>query len=197
MLLVKELNDVFCDALSWDDEYLVFGSFWGRDTAIQELLARITLARSEGGLSQLSFDGYLPSERCKVERLKFLNPEQLNKLTGRVPKANLFGNLVHLWIFDEKVRTPDYVNRQAYLLIRPGQVDQIKDVWELVKDVCHLPLLEHWQEAIFSLLRNQGWLKMFEGYQMNLICIDIPEELFDIEISQMVTTGQLTAEQGE
>jgi len=48
MLAINEVNDVYCDALVCDEGYLVFASCWGRDTAIQELLARLTLATSEG-----------------------------------------------------------------------------------------------------------------------------------------------------
>ena len=121
MLIMNELNDVYCDALVCDDGYLVFASCWGRDTAIQELLARLTLTSSEGGLSQLSFDGYLESNIVKVENhsVKIGNPDRLDKMTGRMPKSNLFGDLVHVWLFDKKARLPDYSNRQAYLLIQP------------------------------------------------------------------------------
>jgi len=64
----------------------------------------------------------------------------------------------------------------------------------LIKDVCHLPLLEHWQEAIFSLMREHCWLKVMEGYEMNLLCITIPEDEFNVEISRMVNARVLTAE---
>jgi len=196
MLAINEVNDVYCDALVCDEGYLVFASCWGRDTAIQELLARLTLATSEGGISQLSFDGYLSSGIVRVENhpVKIGNPDRLDKITGRMPKSNLFGDLVHVWLFDKTTRTPDYVNRQAYLLLLPGQGDQVNQTWNLIKQVCHLPLLEHWQETVFSLMREQHWLKLIEGYEMNLLSINIPEEEFNDAISHKVTVGQLTVQ---
>ena len=195
MLAINEVNDVYCDALVCDEGYLVFASCWGRDTAIQELLARLTLTTSEGGISQLSFDGYLsPITRVENHSVKIGNPDRLDKMTGRMPKSNLFGDLVHVWLFDKTTRTPDYVNRQAYLLLLPGQDDQVNQTWNLIKQVCHLPLLEHWQETVFSLMREQHWLKLIEGYEMNLLCINIPEDEFNSAISQKVTAGQLSVQ---
>jgi hypothetical protein len=196
MLAINEVNDVYCDALVCDQGYLDFASCWGRDTAIQELLARLTLTTSEGGISQLSFDGYLSSGLVRVENhpVKIGNPDRLDKMTGRMPKSNLFGDLVHVWLFDKTVRTPDYVNRQAYLLLLPGQDDQDSQTWSLIKQVCHLPLLDHWQEVVFSLMREQRWLKLIEGYEMNLLCINIPEEEFNVAISHKVSAGQLTVQ---
>jgi len=195
MLAINEVNDVYCDALVCDEDYLVFASCWGRDTAIQELLARLTLTTSEGGISQLSFDGYLSSmTRVENHPVKIGNPDRLDKMTGRMPKSNLFGDLVHVWLFDKTTRTPDYVNRQGYLLVLPGQDDQVNQTWNLIKQVCHLPLLEHWQETIFSLMREQHWLKLIEGYEMNLLSINIPEDEFNSAISQKVTAGQLSVQ---
>ncbi len=111
MLAVNEINDVYCDALVCDEGYLVFASCWGRDTAIQELLARLTLTANEGGISQLSFDGHVASEngdtsdsklRFENYPAKIGNPDRLDKMTGRMPKSNLFGDLVHVWLFDKK-----------------------------------------------------------------------------------------------
>ncbi len=195
MLAMNEVNDVYCDALVCDEGYLVFASCWGRDTAIQELLARLTLTTSDGGISQLSFDGYLsPITRVENHPVKIGNPDRLDKMTGRMPKSNLFGDLVHIWLFDKTTRTPDYVNRQAYLLLLPGQDDQANQTWSLIKQVCHLLLLEHWQETVFSLMREQNWLKLIEGYEMNLLSINIPEDEFNIAISQKVTAGQLSVQ---
>ncbi len=199
MLQMNEINDVYCDALVSDGEYLVFGSFWGRDTAVQELLARLTLSGSEGGFPHLSFDGSL-SDRVKVENytVKVGNPDRLDKLSGRMPKSNLFGDLVQVWLFDKKARTPDYVNRQAYYLAQPdlsiNPAEHDDNVWRLVKDVCHIPLLDHWQPRVLTLMREQGWLKQVEGYQINLTQLTIPEEVFEEAISDRVRWGDFTIE---
>lgn len=194
MLAINEVNDVYCDALVCDEGYLVFASCWGRDTAIQELLARLTLTGSEGGISQLSFEGHVDENSLvKFENFpaKIGNPDRLDKMTGRMPKSNLFGDLVHVWLFDKKVRLPDYVNRQAYLLLLPGLDDQNEIAWGLIKQVCHLPLLEHWQENVVDLMREQGWLKLVSGQGIDLISISIPEDEFNAEITNKVTSAQL------
>ena len=183
---INEINDVFCDALAEDDGYLVFASCWGRDTAIQELLARLSLPSSEGGIKQLTVDNNQVSEKTLRQVIKIGNPDRLDKMTGRMPKSNLFGDLVHLWLFDKKVRIPDYVNRQAYLLFQPDQQSQVNQTWSLIKQVSHLPLLDDWQEAILNLMRENRWLKVLEGYEMNLLCISLPEHEFDQAIHQMI-----------
>ena len=201
MLAVNEINDVYCDALVCDEGYLVFASCWGRDTAIQELLARLTLSAHEGGIAQLSFDGHVSSKNSDLSDghinfenypAKIGNPDRLDKMTGRMPKSNLFGDLVHIWLFDKKARQPDYVNREAYLLMQLGQDNQQEGVWNLIKQVCHLPLLEHWQSSIINLMQEQGWLKLISGHGIDVISISLPEEQFNGEISQRVTSGQLT-----
>jgi len=197
MLTMNEVNDVFCDALVCDDGYLVFASCWGRDTAIQELLARITLPASEGGISQLSFGGHVSrSSAVKFENypVKIGSPDRLDKMTGRMPKSNLFGDLVHVWLFDKKVNMPDFVNREAYLLLLPGQGSQDEMAWELVKQVCHLPLLSHWQDNMMNLMREKGWLKQCPGHGINLISIHIEEDELDVEMTRMVQQGQLKTE---
>ncbi len=201
MLAVNEINDVYCDALVCDEGYLVFASCWGRDTAIQELLARLTLTANEGGIAQLSFDGHVSSEKVDTPdtKLRFENypakignPDRLDKMTGRMPKSNLFGDLVHVWLFDKKARQPDFVNREAYLLMQLGQDNQQEGTWDLIKQVCHLPLLEHWQSSIINLMQEQGWLKLISGHGIDVISITLPEEQFDAEISQRVISGLLT-----
>ncbi|MFW5442686.1 MAG: hypothetical protein ACKE51_00035 [Methylococcaceae bacterium] len=194
MLAINEVTDVYCDALVCDDGNLVFASCWGRDTAIQELLARLTLTGSEGGISQLSFDGNVDeSSSVKFESLsaKIGNPDRLDKMTGRMPQSNLFGDLVHVWLFDKKVRQPDYVNRRAYLLVLPGVDDHDEMAWGLIRQVCHLPLLEHWRQTIIDLMREWGWLKLVSGHGIDLISISIPEDEFNAEITDKVTSAKL------
>lgn len=192
MLTLENIPGIFCDALVDDDEFLVFASFWGRDTAIQELLARLSMSSTEGGLNQLEFGSSADKTRTLI---RIGHPDRLDKLTGRMPKKNIFGDIVQVWLFDKKIRTPDRVNRQAYLLLQRGQDDQIALAWRVIKNVCHLPLLDHWQAAIMKLMREHRWLKMVEGYGgLNLISLTTPEEAFNQEICQMINDGQLTTQ---
>ncbi|MBE0437095.1 MAG: hypothetical protein IBX56_14990 [Methylomicrobium sp.] len=185
MLVIDELHDVFCDALVDDDGWLVFASCWGRDTAIQELLARLTLPDSEGGLSKLTF-----LDDAMNRTVGIGNPDRLDKMTGRMPKVNLFGDIVHLWLFDKKAATPDFVNRRAYLLLLPDQ-DDYAATWALIKSVCPLPLLDYWQEAVVNVCRRHGWLRGIKGYRINAVSIDLPDEEFGAQLGEMIRQGLL------
>ena len=185
MLVIDELHDVFCDALVDDDGWLVFASCWGRDTAIQELLARLTLPDSEGGLSKLTF-----LDDAMNRTVSIGNPDRLDKMTGRMPKANLFGDIVHLWLFDKKAVTPDFVNRRAYLLLLPDQ-DDYAATWALIKSVCPLPLLDYWQDAVVNVCRRLGWLRGIKGYRINAVSIDLPDEEFGAQLGDMIRQGLL------
>lgn len=189
MLTLDNLYGVFCDALVCDnDRQLVFVSLWGRDTAIQELLAKLTIPVREGGLRELKFTDLDDQSRMSAD---IGDPDRLDKMTGRMPKGNLFGDIVHVWLFDQRVRQPDYVNHRAYLLL-VDIVDKTGTVWELVKAVSHLPLLDHWRSQILSFLIGEGWLSELKGYHLDAIRLCIPEDEFNQLISEQVRLGALT-----
>lgn len=194
LLTLDEVHGIFCDALVNDhDDLLIFASFWGRDTAIQELLARLTLSSHEGGISQLTCS----DQRRQISRLG--NPDRLDKLTGRMPKVNIFGDMVQLMLFDKRVREPDYANQKAYWLIDNRQTPVLtslnngeNDAWHLFKSVCHLPMLDEWRDTIIALLKAENWMKIHTGFCVNVIAIDLPETEFDPKISQLIINGDLT-----
>jgi hypothetical protein len=202
MLTLDSLYGIYCDALVDDDEFLVFASLWGRDTAIQELLARLVMPSNEGGLNQLDFIDP-SSDPDAVTLIRMGNPDRLDKLTGRMPKKNIFGDIVHLWIFDKRVRNPDYSNRSVYLLNPQSQSntelsndrDEVRDqTWQLIKSVCHLPLLDLWQNSIMTLLYKKGWIQMMHGYAIDNISIHLPEAEFEELVGQMIVAGDLVLE---
>jgi hypothetical protein len=202
MLTLDSMHGIYCDALVDDDEFLVFASLWGRDTAIQELLARLVMPSNEGGLNQLEFIDQ-SNDPDTISLIRMGNPDRLDKLTGRMPKKNIFGDIVHLWIFDKRVRNPDYSNRSAYLLNPQTQLstdmsndrDEVRDQsWQLIKSVCHLPLLDMWQNSIMALLYKKGWIKMMHGYAIDNIRIHLPEAEFEELVGQMIVAGDLVLE---
>ena len=75
---------------------LLFLSVFGRDTSIQQLLASFALGAKEGGLTQFK----LQRPGAGDELVLIGDAGRLEKLTGRLPRQNLFGNLTHAWIFD-------------------------------------------------------------------------------------------------
>jgi hypothetical protein len=197
------MHGIYCDALVDDDEFLVFASLWGRDTAIQELLARLVMSSSEGGISQLKFISQ-DNEPNVRNLIRIGNPDRLDKITGRMPKKNIFGDMVHCWLFDTRVRSPDFSNRSAYLLNPHDQLnidkskihDEVREqTWQLIKAVCHIPLLDLWQNSIMNLLFKNGWIETVHGYAIDNISIHLPEEEFEAVISQMIVAGDLSLDE--
>lgn len=186
LLTLETVYGIYCDAWVDDEEMLVFASFWGRDTAIQEFLARLTLSNHENGINQLYLVGFAS------KTLRIGNPERLDKLTGRMPKTNLFGDIVQLWLFDKKVREPDFANRKAYMLIQPDHFDPVHDFWGTLKSVSHLPLLDSWQKILTDLARAKGWLKVHQGYALNALSIELPEQAWEEQLTRLIQSSALS-----
>lgn len=148
---VDECQGLFLDALVVRSGMMFFASFWGRDTACQEFLARLSVATREGGL-----DGFTAGPH----RASVGNVADLTKLTGRVPKGSIFGELVQMMIFHPLCQQPDKANRTAALLYEPNenQGPPMDRLWALIRETCPLPLLDEWQHAILDAFRAKGWL---------------------------------------
>lgn len=198
LITLFNVDGIFCDALVNDDQdSLIFASLWGRDTAIQELLARLTLSAYEGGIADLVFKDQSVSG---LKTVHLNDKNRLDKLTGRMPKANILGDMVHLMLFDKLVQVPDYANRKGYLLFdeKPKSVRQISNtnhgnqIWHTFKSICHLPMLDRWQQRIEKLLKTEGWMTCYPGFNASVIAIDLPEIAFDDIISEMIVAGELT-----
>lgn len=156
MFKIKELSDLFADACIRDEHgNLMFLSLYGRDTAIQQLYAAFYLKATEGGFDQV----HLVDETGQ-QHLAFVGQaDRLTKISGRLPKANLFGNLVHTWIYDPAVLRPDMANRAAWLLaIQEGEDDlqSVLDarIWEAYRQLSPVPLLDHWREPVVNVMAD-------------------------------------------
>ena len=93
LMPITETPGLYADAVLTDDgNNLLFLSLWGRDTAVQEFRARLSLPVHEGGLDNFHLEG-LPF-------VQIGNPERLVTDSGRTPSQLIFGSLVHLWLYD-------------------------------------------------------------------------------------------------
>lgn len=185
---IQECPALYVDACVCDEgRDLVFMSLWGRDTALQEFLARLTLGSAENGLTQFHIlqDGRsLPV---------FPNADQLEKRTTRQFRSTLFGSLVHLWLFDKRCARPDHANHVAYALLeRDAKV--AASLWPLIIETCPLPLLPHWQTPVLEVLTQLQMLKplpgaigAIRGWQLNLQLAPLEQALGDL-----IRQGQLT-----
>lgn len=152
MFKVKEVADVFVDGCVRDEAgQVLFLSCYGRDTAIQQLFAAFYLKTAEGGLDYFRL---LPSDARTEEEGELVlvgNAERLQKIAGRLPRENLFGNLAQTWIYDTVIVKPDRSNRIAWVVEPEPSADESRGtakVWEIYKLLSPVPLLDHWRDAI-------------------------------------------------
>lgn len=144
---VLECSDVFVDAALRDSAgELMFLSMYGRDTAMLHFLASFTLPVGNGGRN--FFTLVRGTER---HRIGLADPGRLDKLTGRLPRGNLFGNLTHVWLYHREGIKPDRSNRSA-LLLRFEESDEAYAMrtWSLVRELCPVPLLDRWREPLME-----------------------------------------------
>ena len=193
LMVLPEVHGVFGDAVITDaHDALVFLSLWGRDTAIQELLARLSVSEREGGLEQLSLTG---AGRVQAQ-IRMINIDRYGKLTGRMPKDNLFGAVTQLWLYDHLVTEPDQVNRRAIMLHQDSSQERESRLWQLVRQTCHLPLLDHWSKTILTAFRQEGWIQGLPGIGLNGTTIDLGSEDVELIVGSLVQQGRLPLVQG-
>lgn len=160
MHVLLEQSDVFVDAMASDHHaQLLFVSVYGRDTSVQQFMARLHQSSRDGGvdeLTALTHYGAKPALKVLVG-----DPKRLEKTTGRMPKTGLLGNLVHAWIFDPAVLQVDHAARSAWLINHRTAAELDKDAlmaeaWRLVKDLSPVPLLDAWSEATLRHVQASG-----------------------------------------
>lgn len=201
LLQVDEAPELFADAVLVDAaDNLLFLSLWGRDTALQEFLARLSLPRHEGGLDSF----FLRPENTEngLPRRKLVqigDTDRLDHYTGRMP-TNIFGDMAHMWLFNRLVTEPDLANRRTIVLFRPDEVSAKAErevvhgrIWQLTKAICHLPLLDHWFKPVTEAFRSRDWIKEFEGVGIHAAMIDLNlGEEVETVITGLVRDGSLT-----
>lgn len=195
---VDGVHGLFADAAAWSPETgeLFFISLWGRDTAIQELFARLSLPSAQGGFSAFNLTGDGEGAKALV---RVSNPGQLAKHSGRMPAANLFGEIVHTWIYTPLVVGPDYAGRRALRIMpadaeEPGQTGGLfgcDAVWSLLKEVSHLPLLEEWREVVVRVGVERDWLKCHAGIGVDAVEIDLGNPEYEAVLGGLIKSGQL------
>ncbi|SFY09331.1 hypothetical protein [Azotobacter vinelandii] len=190
---IEECPDLYVDACVCDEQRnLVFLSVWGRDTALQEFLARLQLGSAENGLDQ--FHVTLNGHRLPV----FPDIERLEKRTTRQFRGTLFGSLLHLWLFDSRCTQPDRANHVAYALLGKGE-EPGERLWPLVMETCPLPLLLHWREPVMALLGVHAMLKPLPGALGSVSAwrLSLQVELLETLLGELIRPGVLTTEPTE
>ncbi|MCX9158130.1 hypothetical protein OPU71_18565 [Niveibacterium sp. 24ML] len=192
---VRESADVFVDAcLRNDAGELLFLSVYGRDTAVLSLFAAFSLPQSGGGYRSL----HVKTDEGEVEVL-VSQPDRLEKMTARLPKDNLFGNLTHSWLYDPDAVRPDRVNRRSLLLQYNESDEQFAArIWSNVKQLSPVPLMDHWRTALMDGLGDElvRWLDQSAAPPIGCVggCRVELDERFERMVSIAVASSTLTLE---
>ncbi|REE18195.1 hypothetical protein B0G71_1192 [Paraburkholderia sp. BL27I4N3] len=196
---IKELQDIFIDAcVRAPDGELAFVSVFGRDGAVQQLYASLHLGVQEGGIRQITL--ITPDSSQTIAAVPIGDPRRLDKYSGRLSKDNLFGNLVHTWIYDESLLTPSKATGSAWLLVdRETQAHDEASlearVWSLIEQLSPIPLLPHWRSLVLAELGDRLVSRLGETPyapvgRLDAFRIALPDP-FTEAISSFVRSGAL------
>ena len=156
MFILQEQPDVFVDACAADHHaQLLFISAFGRDTSVQQFMARLHQSSKDGGVDELTLCRHLGAKPA----LKLLvgDPRRLDKVTGRMPRAGLLGNLVQVWIFDPALLTVDHAAQAAWIFASQADAEAEEAVaWRLIKELSPVPLLDAWRAAVIDQVIARG-----------------------------------------
>lgn len=195
LMPIPDAPGLFADAVLTDEgNNLLFLSLWGRDTAVQEFRARLSLPVREGGLNNF---------RLEAEGTPFVqvgNPERLVTDSGRTPPQMIFGSLVHLWLYDRLAVEPDRANRRALLLYRldeasaaEGETSLRQRLWSQVTETCHLPLLPAWRDTVLDAFQASGWIKTLQGIGLAAYALDLGDDAVEDVVSRLIQERRLSA----
>jgi hypothetical protein len=117
----------------------------------------------------------------------------MDKQTGRMPPRNLFGDLIQLWVYDKLAIEPDRANRRALMLHRPDDPDAVlqERLWNLVREVCHLPLLAEWREPVLAMLELNAWMQPLQGRSISAWRLELGDPKLEQEISLRIRRREL------
>lgn len=196
LMSIDEASGLYVDAFLTDQSYLRFLSVWGRDTEMQQFLARLSLSSKEGGLESFWVNAN-PQKYVQIGDLG-----RFEKLTGRMPKDNLFGEVTHVWLYDRIAVEPNYTGRRALLLFRPDEgAPENRDafnerLWVMVRETCHLPLLPQWRDAVLKVFTTHGFLKRLDGVGVAAIEIALPESEVEAVVTGWIQAGLISLDGG-
>jgi hypothetical protein len=190
LLTLREAPGLFADAALVDPlDRPLFLSLWGRDTALQHWLAELSLPPAEGGRREFTLAGSDESLRIHINDV-----DALAKETGRITDT-VFGPLVHLFLFDRLVRAPDRVQRRAVVLVRRAQAldpaARDRRLWAVVRETCHLPLLDHWQRPLLSAFRKVDWITEIDGFGVSATRIELGDEGLERLVTEQIQADVL------
>ena len=188
-LTIPEIHGIFVDAILTDKaDNLIFGSFWGRDTALREFQARLTLGASEGGLTTFNVEGKDCNQQPHKVFTRIGNLDLFDQMTGRV-HASILGELVHCWLYSKDIIKPDMANHRSILIELPGF--ELGNLWQSIKAICPVPLLEHWGDELIPVMRDNDMIQPLDGVNLSGTQIVIDEDIMGRIVRDKCVDGSL------
>jgi len=205
---IVECHDLSVDAciVEAQTHELIFMSVWGRDTAIQELLARLTLEASAAE----SLKGGIVLKRGEQYRdIYFRDTASLEKRTSREYRGTLFGSLLHLWLFNPHCIRADRSQHSAYVLLQAahdaktyadysdglGKLPDAtrKRLASALRNLAPFPILPAWADVVLDEARRQQMLIPQQTLLGDLTCypLHLDSERLEQSISGLIRSGQL------
>ena len=202
---ILEMPDLQVDALCTDqDGYLSFLSVWGRDTATQELLARLTLPANETASLIQGFNLRLDNKSSTSTNKILVIPDLLEKTFSRTFGRTKFGSINNLWLYDSRAIKADKANHTALIVLRDNgdtqSLDQLPQHPEFgnclqqLISVSPVPILEHWAPVAFKAACELEMVSLHTSYLGKALCAEIAlkESVFQHRISELICNGTLT-----
>lgn len=192
---ISEMPDVSVDACVIDHNgYLVFLSLWGRDTATSELLARLTLPRTEVD----SLASGLTFTAGDIQQHVQVNPDLLEKHFSRNFSRTKFGTINNLWLFDSRATDPDKANLKALVMLnenerQAGTATHPRVLSQLI-NLSPVPILPEWAELVATEAAKLDMIHAHATLFGGVACVEIrlEQDVLERRMSQMIQAGQLS-----
>ena len=177
---IDDVQDVHVDSYLSLDGQLAFLSCFGTDTFIQELLAKMSTSKDQGGFggSTMTFYG----QGGSAHPVGLAKDHDLERRSTCMPPQSVFSTrLVHLQLFDPVLIRPDKAARRAALIRRNAGEEawSADQLWTLVRETMPLPLLDEWQADLIDAFWRQGWLREHPGFNVEGIILSLAEVPID------------------
>ncbi|MDZ7922874.1 MAG: hypothetical protein U5M23_02195 [Marinagarivorans sp.] len=183
-------SDLFVDAFLVDGERWLFTSLWGSETTIQQFFARIELRDDENGLRHFTIRN--PATGAEV-RVSTADNKEMSKQTAKTPSHSIVGEICHCFIFNKALVQADRLAGNTFVFAMPGEadVDEAR-VWQAVKELSHIPLMDHWQSILIPLFFERNWMTPLRGLNTQAFKIFMDNEEFNALVSDLVKRRILT-----
>jgi hypothetical protein len=196
---IQEFSEVMADACLRDSEgRFLFLSIYGRDNALLHFLSALELPASQQGVDIFHL---VDDKGGQAAAVHVGGTDRLAKRSVKLPKANLFGPMSHMWIFHSALEEPDFANRHAWVMVDGDGEEAMRRLqdkaWAMVQRLSPVPLLDHWRECVMSEARMLGLVKPVDDPAtpplgpVRAMRIALGQD-FGLRLGRMVAAGRLT-----